>query len=129
MLKLPFFLYFLLIRPIYCQEWGNFSRKVSSKAIFPVCQYDKKKGDETGIFFIDYKEMGVTHTFLILRGIVPDTCKRLERESLRLKKENSFLFLSGSSGSYDPVEKNITWFWKSLKSRKGCVSYFVHECQ
>ncbi len=108
---------------------GLFSKTVPSKNIFPVCEYDKKRGDETGIFYIDYKEKEITHTFLILRGIVPSTCKRLERESLGLKRKNPFLTLSGVSGHHYPEEKNISWFWKFLKSKKGCVSYFVHECE
>lgn len=119
----------VLISPIKAKDLGPFSKLVPSKSVFPVCEYDKKRGDETGIFYIDYKEKEITNTFLILRGIDPDFCKELERESLKLKRKNPFLTLSGVSGFYYPEEKNITWFWKSLKSKKNCVSYFVHECQ
>lgn len=128
MLKIISLIFFVSISPIRAKEFGRFSKVVSSKAIFPVCEYDKKGGDETGIFFIDYKEKEITHTFLILRGIVPSTCKRLERDSLTLKRKNSFLTLSGASGHDYPEEKNITWFWVSLKSQKHCVSYFENDC-
>jgi len=129
MLRIFSLLFLLSISQIKAKDLGPFSKLVPSKLIFPVCEYDKKRGDETGIFFIDYKEKEITNTFLILRGIDPAFCKELERESLMLKRKNPFLTLSGGSGFYYPKEKSITWFWKSLKSEKACVSYFVHECQ
>jgi hypothetical protein len=129
MLGKIFLIFLVFTFQISAKEFGVFSKVVPSKSIFPVCVYDKKAGDETGIFYIDYREKEITHTFLILRGIVPSTCKRLERESLKLKKKNSFLKLSGGSGHDYPEEKNITWRWNSLRSEKDCVSYFVHECQ
>ncbi len=129
MLKIISLIFFVLTSQILAKDLGIFKKVVPSKSIFPVCKYDKKSGDETGIFFIGYSEKEVTHLFLILRGIVPSTCKRLERESLKLKKKNFFLQLSGGSGDEYPEEKKITWAWKSLKSQNECVSYFVHECQ
>ena len=128
MLKIISLIFFVSISPIRAKEFGRFSKDVPSKAIFPVCEYDKKRGDETGIFYIDYREKEITHTFLILRGIDPSSCKELERNSLKLKKKNSFLTLHGINGHDYPEEKNITWFWVSLKSPKHCVSYFENDC-
>lgn len=129
MLRIISLIIFISISSIMAKDLEPFSKLVPSKSLFPVCVYDKKGGDETGIFYIDYKEKEITNTFLILRGIDPSFCKELERDSLKLKKKNSFLTLSGRSGHEFPEEKNITWFWRSLKSKKDCVSYFVHECQ
>jgi len=129
MLKVISLIFFISISPIKAKDLGIFSKVVSAKAIFPVCEYDKKRGDETGIFCIEYKEKEITNTFLILRGIDPSFCKELERDSLKLKRKNSILTLTGGSGFYYPEDKKITWFWRSLKSKKDCVSYFVHECQ
>ncbi len=128
MLKVIFLIFLTPIFQISAMEFGRFSKKVPSKNIYPVCEYNKKRGDETGIFFIDFKEKEITHTFLILRGIDPDSCKELERESLKLKKKNTFLELRGINGHDYPEEKNITWFWVFLKSEKHCVSYFVNDC-
>lgn len=128
MLKIIFLIFLVPIFQIRAMEFGGFSKVVPSKAIFPVCEYNKKRGDETGIFFIDYKENEITHTFLILRGIDPDSCKELEWESLKLKKKNKVLELKGTHGHDYPEEKNITWFWVSLKSQKHCVSYFENDC-
>ncbi len=128
MLKNLTLYFFLLISSIDAKEFARFSEALPSKKIFPVCEYNKKRGDETGIFFIDYKDKGVTHTFLILPGIDPDSCKDLEKKSLRLKRKNNFLTLFGINGHEYPEENNITWFWVSLKSKKDCVSYFVNDC-
>jgi hypothetical protein len=129
MLRIVPLLCLISISQILAFDLKPFSKLVPSKAIFPICEYDKKRGDETGIFFIDYKEKEITHTFLIRRGIDPSFCKELERETLKLKRKNFSLKLSGSSGIYYPEEKNISWFWGSLKSKRKCVSYFVHECE
>lgn len=128
MLRIIPLIFLFSISLINANDLGRFSKVVPSGSIFPVCEYDTKRGDETGIFFIDYKEKEITNTFLIRRGIDPSSCKELERESLKLKKKNFFLTLSGASGLYYPEEKNISWFWVSLKSRKHCVSYFENDC-
>lgn len=125
------FLIFLFSLNVFSSEPysnGVFEKKILSKSIKPKCEYIK--GDETGTFSIEYSEPYAEHSFLVMRGLDPLTCKWHELEVKKLMKSSKELVLKGRGGSehFENGNREFTWMWTYVKSTSKCHSYFVNDC-
>lgn len=103
----------------------TFEKKIFSTDIKPECEYFE--GDETGIFSITYKEKNITNIFLIMKGIDPHLCKWHEMQVKKIMSSKKILLI-GRSGTEYSKTKEIAWTWVSVRSKKGCHSYFEADC-
>lgn len=111
------------------KEKGVFLEEVPSSNVKAECEYHK--GDETGIFSIEYNAENESHLFLIMRGVDPATCKWREKEANWILRKNKFVWIDGRGGEHSQIEngrKLTTWFWISLKAKKMCHSHFTQDC-
>lgn len=121
--------FIFLFNSVEAKEKGIFLEEVLSSKVKAECEY--YKGDETGIFSIEYNTENERHVFLIMRGIDPITCKWREKEARWILRNNKFVWIDGRGGENFQLEngrKSTTWFWISLKAKNMCHSHFTQDC-
>lgn len=71
-------------------------------------------------------EAGVHHLYVARRAKEVVDCRELFREWKKVRKNSKFTCILGEPGSYENKEKG--WTWGKTKTKNGCISYFVGEC-
>jgi hypothetical protein len=71
-------------------------------------------------------DAGVHHLYVARRAKEVVDCRALFREWKKLKKDSKYTCILGEPGSYENKEKG--WTWGKTKTKNGCMSYFVGEC-
>jgi len=111
------------------QRWQCFATK---KIKF---LYDIWRDDYTdfgrGATLCDYSfevndDAGVHHFYIARRAKEVEDCRELFREWKKLKKNSKYVCILGEPASYEDKEKG--WIWGKTKTKHGCMSYFLGEC-
>ncbi len=97
--------------------------------------YDVRRDDYSdfghGAILCDYSfevndDAGVHHFYIARRAKEITDCRALFREWKKIRKNSQYACILGEAGSYKNKEK--AWTWGKTKTKNGCMSYFVGEC-
>ena len=111
------------------QRWQCFETK---KVLF---KYSTWRDDYTdfgrGATLCDYSfnvtdAAGIHHIYVARRAKELIDCRELFREWKNVRKNSKYTCLLGEPASYENKEKG--WIWGKTKTKNGCMSYFMGEC-
>lgn len=71
-------------------------------------------------------EIGVQHIYVARRAKARTDCRELFKEWKKIRKNSKYTCLIGEPASYENKEK--AWIWGKTKTKNGCMSYFMGEC-
>ncbi len=69
---------------------------------------------------------GIKHSYLIRRAKDVKTCQMFFHKWKKIRKNEKYVCISGSSANYEDGVKY--WFWGKIKTKKKCMAYFENEC-
>ena len=111
------------------QRWQCFETK---KVLFKYSAWRDDYSDfARGATLCDYSfnvtdAAGVYHLYVARRAKELIDCRELFREWKKIRKNSKYTCILGEAGSYENKEKG--WIWGKTKTKNGCMSYFVGEC-
>lgn len=77
-------------------------------------------------FSFEVKDQPYSHYYYDRRARDVDSCSSLLKDWKRLCSGQSHVCFSGEQDSLHQKEK--VWTWNKIKTKKGCVSLFVGDC-
>jgi hypothetical protein len=86
------------------------------KGISILCDYSFRLTDKTGI----------KHMYYARKSWPLETCREAFHEWKRVRKNSKYVCIIGEASSYENKEKG--WVWGKTKTKNGCMSYFLGEC-
>lgn len=71
-------------------------------------------------------KFGVNHIYVARRAKEILDCRELFIEWKKIRKNSKYTCLLGEPASYEDKQK--AWIWGKIKTKNGCLSYFLGEC-
>ena len=96
-----------------------------------VTEYDSTEKSPLAILAVTASRRNEEHEYVSRRAIRLSNCNWFKNEWKRIAKHEKYLCLSGPLvGGPELVggKKSTTWVFDKFKTRKGCVSFFVDQC-
>jgi hypothetical protein len=78
-------------------------------------------------FSFSVKGQPYSHFYHDRRARDVESCRRLRKDWKRLSVGQSYVCFNGEPGSLHQKEK--LWTWNKIKTKKGCVSLFLGDCE
>ncbi len=69
---------------------------------------------------------GVSHMYISRRAKDVLDCRELFLDWKKIRKNSEYTCLVGEPASYENKQK--AWIWGKVKTKNGCLSYFLGEC-